>query len=247
MSDDIYKPDADDEYQFTDNEQAVVYKSKPNKPLAGIFANRRMWLTIAFIIIAVVLYKLYGLYKANTSVPAIKVVPTPVMEQAVVQPKPLPAPIATEPAPMQRQMGIDWAEAKQESAKRFSDVEQSLASVSRDNQAVRNQLSQVQNDMRALLNQMASLQQQLVKLSDTKKPIQPVTKAIAKKPVAVRPHYFVQAALPGRAWLVKAEDNSTLTVAVGDELPGYGKVITINPIQASVMTSSNYTISYRPN
>lgn len=48
--------------------------------------------------------------------------------------------------------------------------------------------------------------------------------------------YFVEAVIPGRAWL-KAKDGSTVTVAVGDKLPGYGKILSINPYSGVVMTS----------
>lgn len=47
--------------------------------------------------------------------------------------------------------------------------------------------------------------------------------------------YFVEAVIPGRAWL-KAEDGSTVTVSVGDNLPGYGKVLSINPYDGIVTT-----------
>lgn len=48
-------------------------------------------------------------------------------------------------------------------------------------------------------------------------------------------HYFVDAVIPGRAWL-KGADGTTVTVAVGDKLPGYGKVTNINPYSGVVMT-----------
>lgn len=55
--------------------------------------------------------------------------------------------------------------------------------------------------------------------------------------------YFVQAVIPGRAWL-HAADGTTITVAVGDEIPGYGKVASIDAYSGAVMTNSGRQINY---
>jgi intracellular multiplication protein IcmG len=52
-----------------------------------------------------------------------------------------------------------------------------------------------------------------------------------------RRDYFVDAVIPGRAWL-KGIDGSTITVAVGNKLPGYGTVLSINPYSGVVKTSA---------
>lgn len=53
--------------------------------------------------------------------------------------------------------------------------------------------------------------------------------------------FTLHAAIPGRAWL---EDNHHLfsTVAVGDVLPGYGKILEIDVDNNRVVTSSGYII-----
>src|SRR3990167_10257229 len=54
------------------------------------------------------------------------------------------------------------------------------------------------------------------------------TQAVARAAAALRQQksYFVDAVIPGRAWL-KGADGSTVTVAVGTVLPGYGAVLSI--------------------
>ena len=48
--------------------------------------------------------------------------------------------------------------------------------------------------------------------------------------------YFVEAVIPGRAWL-QAADGTTTTVSKGDTLPGYGKVKSINSYSGTVKTT----------
>ena len=55
--------------------------------------------------------------------------------------------------------------------------------------------------------------------------------------------YFVQAVIPGRAW-IKASDGSSETVTVGDYVKGYGEVTGINSISGVVSTSSGVNINY---
>jgi len=60
----------------------------------------------------------------------------------------------------------------------------------------------------------------------------------------VLPIYYLQGMVPGRAWLV-LENGNTVTVDVGDTLPGYGKVTEISPVQGLVRTSNGAIIRYR--
>ncbi len=48
---------------------------------------------------------------------------------------------------------------------------------------------------------------------------------------------MVQAAIPGRAWL-RSERGELLTVIPGDEVPGYGRVVSIDAASGTVVTSS---------
>jgi hypothetical protein len=48
---------------------------------------------------------------------------------------------------------------------------------------------------------------------------------------------IVQAAIPGRAWLL-SQTGQLLTVARGDDVPGYGRVMNIDPVAGTVTMSS---------
>jgi len=58
-----------------------------------------------------------------------------------------------------------------------------------------------------------------------------------------KPQYTVEAVVPQRAWLQTAEGN-TVTVMVGDSLPGLGAVATIDPYSGNVTMSSGKVLKY---
>lgn len=57
------------------------------------------------------------------------------------------------------------------------------------------------------------------------------------------PQYTVEAVVPQRAWLQTA-DGSTMTVMIGDDLPGLGAVVSIDPYSGNVTTASGTVIKY---
>jgi intracellular multiplication protein IcmG len=56
--------------------------------------------------------------------------------------------------------------------------------------------------------------------------------------------YRLQAAIPGRAWLMRS-DGANVTVSLGDKIPGYGTIVGIDPNEGVVQTSSGANIKYR--
>lgn len=57
------------------------------------------------------------------------------------------------------------------------------------------------------------------------------------------PQYTVEAVVPQRAW-VQTSNGSTLTVTVGDDVPGLGAVTEIDPYSGNVTTASGTIIKY---
>lgn len=55
--------------------------------------------------------------------------------------------------------------------------------------------------------------------------------------------YYVQAIIPGRAWLRDSE-NRMMTVSKGDMIPGLGAVTAIDPLQGTVSISNGAVIEY---
>ena len=65
----------------------------------------------------------------------------------------------------------------------------------------------------------------------------------AKKTSHSHLKYYIQAVIPGRAWLI-ATNGSTLTVSEGTLIPGYGMVKLIDQNQGRVLTSSGQIIRF---
>ena len=57
------------------------------------------------------------------------------------------------------------------------------------------------------------------------------------------PAYYVQAIIPGRAWLKDAQ-GKIVSVGIGDQVQGYGVITQINPRAGIVITSSGAKIEY---
>ncbi len=51
------------------------------------------------------------------------------------------------------------------------------------------------------------------------------------------PEYWLQAIVPGQAWVVSAQDSTIYTLSKGDELPGNVKILNIDAPRNQVMTS----------
>ena len=97
----------------------------------------------------------------------------------------------------------------------------------------------------SLNNKIDSQSREVMALQAQKAPVVSKPKPIKHKPVsqAQKTKYFLQAVIPGRAWLI-AENGSTLTVRDGSLIAGYGIVRLIDPNQGRVITSSGQVIQF---
>ncbi len=110
-----------------------------------------------------------------------------------------------------------------------------------NNQVLQQQLAELQNKQLLMINEIE-------KLVVTKK-----TSHIAKPyhmpqrgglpPHVHHVHYYIQAIIPGRAWLINTQGN-TITVKVGSRVPNYGVVDKIDPLQGRVITSSGKILRF---
>jgi len=143
-------------------------------------------------------------------------------------------------------------------ADRIANIEQNLQSNIESMQDKIAQLSSEVNTLattnQALTQQMTDLaskllasQQALEELLAAKKaqPVIPKSQANMKKalPKSESLAYFVQAVIPGRAWLINSQ-GGTLTVRVGSKVPGWGVVHRIDALQGRVTMSSGRIIAF---
>ena len=134
-----------------------------------------------------------------------------------------------------------------------------IKSLQNNNQQLAKQLEQVSSQLNQLGQTVGSLHgevgqlgQQVVEIGQQKKAQNAdaadsnFSASQQRAPAAnINSKYYVEAVVPGRAWL-EGPDNHTLTVAVGDELPGLGMVTGIDPYTGNITMSSGQTIKYGP-
>ena len=85
------------------------------------------------------------------------------------------------------------------------------------------------------------LSQQMVTLKKGETPAAPMPRLAQSVPTG--PQYTVEAVVPQRAWL-QAGDGSTITVMIGDDIPGLGAVVSIDPYSGNVTTASGTVVKY---
>jgi intracellular multiplication protein IcmG len=133
-------------------------------------------------------------------------------------------------------------------------LEASQQNLSADVSAINSKLNGINTTVNQLNDKIANLNNVLTmltaKLEQQSSEIAILTERTKPKPVrrvvvrrAAGPMFYVQAIIPGRAWLI-ATNGSTITVREGTAIPGYGVVKLIDPNQGRVVTSSGQVIRF---
>ena len=208
---------------FSDASQSISSKKGVIDKLKGIIIrypvlnNKKFVLTILALFFSVIIFSF--IKPASSSMHAVKPVAT---SSEKIAPRVVP-------------QAQEYNTKVDSLSKQISAGSQETADLSdhiRELQVTVNQLTSQQNQLAAIISsqqkQIAALNKKII---DKKK---------SKYPVVT---YKVKAIVPGRAWLV-ASDGTTITVAVGNTLPSYGKVLSINANSGVVMTSSHKEIVY---
>jgi hypothetical protein len=162
------------------------------------------------------------------------------------------------------------SDGSQVTSDKLNKLEQAISENGEASENLQQQIGGLTNAISGIQDNIAQLTQQINTLSEQiKKPRSmstPTPVAIVHKPKVVKrakpktsvyvpsaingrqptiTAYFVKAMIQGRAWLI-SPDGATFTIGSGDNLPGYGQVLSINPDRGVVMTSSGRVINYMP-
>ena len=249
-----------DEYHFTDLDQDSPFAEED--PKADALESTNNGLDNAFemdkvkrnaIIAVVSLVLLIGLYGvvnaflakrknqvATDSMP--KIIETRASPKTIAVPTTTVAPLPTAPVDSNIEQ-------------KLSDLESSQQSMRTDVSSVNTQLTGISTNVNAIAQQMAQLNAVIASLSskvdEQSHEIEQLTIKHEAKQVHHPAHrknakplrYFIQAVIPGRAWLI-ATNGSTLTVREGTAIAGYGLVRLIDPEQGRIMTSSGQVIKF---
>lgn len=256
-----------DEYEFTDldalspdplevNDSAET-ASYANKARAtgGNNIRRNALIAVAVVILAMLSYKFLGsFFTTKPKVPDAAVVTPPIQ-----QPKPIVVqqPV-TQPTPVVPVETVKPSVTEQELAQRVSALELGQQSLRSDLNSASEQLSGLNTNITELsdkINHLADAMTALTqRVEEQSTQIELLTERTKPQKVVVRtspvkraplPQYFIQAVIPGRAWLIST-NGSTLTVREGTLIAGYGVVRLIDAHQGRVLTSSGRVIRFSP-
>ncbi|KTD53370.1 Component of the Dot/Icm secretion system [Legionella santicrucis] len=226
--------------------------------------KRNALIAIGVVVFIMLMYKFIGgiFFGKSTKVPTDEnITPTPVAE---VTPSPQPQPLPQTEIPqepiqqpqVQPVLQQPVVEVGKELKQKVASIEVTQQTVQSEVSSVNQQVGNVNNNVNALsaqitkLNQVISdLSNQVAKQSEEINVLMERTKPkLIKRIIHVQPSapqiiYYINAVIPGRAWLIGA-NGSTLTVREGSKIEGYGVVKLIDSLQGRVLTSSGRVIRF---
>jgi intracellular multiplication protein IcmG len=202
-------------------------------------------------IIAIIgLFTMLAVIKCTSSPSLKKKEPEVVAPPKIVAPT--VAPIASAPPATMNEVSNSDLDAVRENQK---NLENNLSSINQQVNQLNNQISSLTANNQVLQQQLAELQnKQMLMINAIDKLIvtqktKPISKPYHVSQRHIQPphvhhvHYYIQAIIPGRAWLINTQGN-TITVKVGSKVPNYGVVDKIDPLQGRVITSSGKILRF---
>ncbi len=261
--------EVNDEYQFTELDPLSpnVVEEEQGAPEAEDVPSKRRVLgenennvkrnaiiaVIAFVALMLV-YKFVGSYLTGTknavsdikpviTVPSpVTIEPPPVVESA--PPAPPPPDLSTQEPNAEIKSNLSTLALGQENLNsQVATFSGHIDSLKSDVDTLTAKITELNRIIVSLSDKLDNQSQTIERLSA--KPVAKVVRYPVRKAMRVM-RYYIQAVIPGRAWLV-AENGSTLTVREGSDIPGYGRVKLIDPNQGRVMTSSGQVIRFSQN
>ncbi|GEM_PF-2962306 len=213
-------------------EQGFLVEEQSSSPsaLANIWQSHKKVIIVAGVVVVVA--TVFGMMRM-THKPA-EALPTPVTQ--AVETAPVAQPI------MDPQVADQLTDLRQDSINNTVVIRQLQSQIAQ----LDNSLSQSRNTQQQLTQSLALLvgqvQELTGKVQELSKPKAVKAATPAAKPVPVIT-YQLRAVVPGRAWIV-ASDGQSQSISVGDAVPQYGNVQSIDADAGVVITSSGKTIKF---
>lgn len=259
------KDDFSDEYQFADldagnpNEaddsvSTATDTTKFDGPaVTGIGKNdvvKKGVIVLIVVFVVIVAYKIIGSFSSDKKI---------VIQKSAEIIPPVPAappqltPVSQTPAYVTNQPPVSNGDSKV--SQKLTELESTQQSMRTDVSSVNDQLGGISKNVDSLIAKLNDLNTVIanlsVKVDEQSHEIDQLTmqrikpkkvQHVVRKGIAY-PKYFLQAVIPGRAWLI-ATNGATLTVREGTVVAGYGMVKLIDPRQGRVTTSSGQVIRF---
>jgi len=252
----------DEEYHFSEDDRA-----NPLNPDESVFseteipleqkdtqlnkARRYTFLVIGLVALIIIVYKLLGVFFAPDKA-SQDFQPVDQKLPSITNVKPA---VTQQPEPSKLRETITSFNTQKQSDERLAKIEvksnamdSRIDSLLQTVESLKSTVSTMNTEVNRLNENIAGLTQkmemQAAQLSQFQKKPVPKRVVVRSRPIQ-RPVYFIQAIVPGRAWL-KTTNGATITVGQGTSVPGYGKVAVIDPQQGQVLMSSGKVIEYSP-
>lgn len=255
--------DENEEYQFGENESTgeVETTELPEEPehqsnnfLSNPYIRKRAVIVLIIVVFIYILYAMIGSRgdkkSAQFEVPKIQVASSnPVVSQS-------------SPPQQQEQTATQSITTTPTERKDEADLSGRVSELETQKENVSSQVDAINNQVQALGIRIDEQNQKIAALNTTLVAIgekldaqahqlevitvrsAPAVKHKARHVVRTpAPTYYIQAVIPGRAWLM-TRNGKSVTVREGTTLPGYGVVQMIDAVQGRVMTSSGRVIRF---
>jgi intracellular multiplication protein IcmG len=258
--------DQNDEYKFAeldslenDSMENTEYSDKSTTSMEHSGAEprknvkRNALIAIGVVVFAMLMYKFVAgmFFGKSTKVPASDTVTTAPLAEVTPPPQPQ-QPQIQQPQPVQQAVVEESNVLKQ----KVASIEVTQQSVQSEVNSMNQQVGNVNSNVNALNAQISKLNQvigdlstQVAKQSEEINVLMERTKPkLIKRIIHVQPSapqiiYYINAVIPGRAWLI-GTNGSTLTIREGSNIEGYGVVKLIDSLQGRILTSSGRVIKF---
>lgn len=238
MIDDPKKPSSDDEYQFPQEEYTQAsappppetVETSPNVPVGGHgmpawLANmspkmKRVILIVIAVIVIVILFRVFSSDKQ--SMPVLQPVVPPVVQTTNTDNSMLDS------------LNANSTQVESQINKlsgRISDLQNMIDQAHSDNEKLNTSVTQLNTEVQNITQQLNAVMQ---KLTPKKKAPNVVV-------------FHLRAVLPDRAWIASGHNSKSLTVTIGDQVPTYGTIKSIDAKNGIIVTSSGRKIVYGSN
>ena len=224
--------------------------------------KRNALIAVGVVILLLILYKFFGAMFSSeksstenqTQQAQSKAQPTDVQNKQPNSQQQSKQPSIVQPTPQSLDNNRTATQQPQVD-KKLSTIEVSQQSLRSDVNNLGNQMQSMSSTMSEMSSQVAQLNRVISslnsKINEQNRDMErlraqlhkKMTKKVVKKPSRPPEVFYVQALIPGRAWL-NSSYGTTLTVRVGSKIPGYGIVKLIDPHQGRVLTSSGKMILF---
>ena len=131
----------------------------------------------------------------------------------------------------------DEANDQDQTNEEIDGLKRQIASLNRQNVDFRSQVKQLEIKLDTLQKTVERAARQISEFADLQ------DKKESEEKVEVLQDYKIRAVISGRAWIEDKSGNN-VTVKVGDNIPTYGRVTKIKPVEGMIETSSGRTISF---